>query len=641
MLFEFNRTDRIHTAFRCCTTHHPRNGTNVPITCHDLRRVHQLVIVVHFIGFLLYCFCPLLLKYFGCSSDHARKGQVPSVPFSGGADASLIDMRSEDDSEMWISNNTVVTGNVCAVLFNACGCCQWMVKLRRAVLFLFIIPSVSITKVLVYYRLYKYNDELIYRSRFDIPLGILAVPLGFKAAAYNWKCFLGGPFVVLGIYITFGLIFVLVPSSIPDLLTKGILDVRVDTRPLMLSPLCMDLHTLSKFASFETRGYPNTRLVYVSILVRLRALINVKFWRFCFQMWRARYHKTLKKVSQCFTCHRNSPRLIYLFIPVFFVLYCLVVLLEGLLLLIYNGLPIVSCTCLIFMRYIQFVLRVVKKKTKNVFIKVSITSFVAVILTIVTYALMIILIDSFVFIATTINYTLLGVIVNARDIVNYILFLIIFAVYISKCVIGIIEEYNHLFSMVVDASVTLAAQRHHLVAMWRQKYHPIVNMTTHSNMAEIPNHHLNVHHINISLNDQHNDSAYESLGEADLDTLNCQNFGYIRIYGSSIAIPERLFRHVIEKHRPLRNIVMTSVIKLTLTCLVALGCLVITLTFKRGTDLEHILQIAAIIMSGLVPLLLKVFQSPISERQQDRKFREDLVQTVSRFWKEDMNTVVD
>ena len=643
MLFEFNRTDRYYTGLYCCNIrkHSVENGTNESLKCDKLETVTRWVFAMQCVGFILYCFSPLLLRYFGSSPSDTIKSEVPSVPLRDDETDSYIDLLRENDSEMWISDNTVVTGNICSFLFNACGRRHWMIKIRRAVLFLFIIPSVSITKVLVYSYL-KYKFELLYRYRFDIPLGILAIPLGFKAAAYNWKCFLGGPYVVFGIYVTFGLLFVLIPRSIPDLLTEGILHTGAGSHTRSLwSPLYLDIQTLSEYASFETHGYSNTGLVYVSVVVRLRALINVKFWCRCAQIWRVRYQRTLARVSQCLSGRRFCSRLTYVFIPPLFILYSLFVLIESLLLLIYNGLPIVSFTCLCFKRYVQFVLCKVSKKIDNVFIKVSVTSFVVIVLFIIMYALSIILIDSFVFIATLLNYTLLGVIVNARKLTNYILLAIIFAIYIGKCVTGIVEGYNQLFIMVVEASITLDTMRHDFVADWNKKSELVVNMTTQTVMPPISHLQINGQHFNAMTEEQWDPSALQTIDGAEYLSSHNKRFGYVRNCGSNTAIPERLFRHVIEKHRPLRNIVMTSVIKLTLTSLVAFCCIGIILTFHRGTELEYILQIAAIVLTGLVPLLLNVFQSPVSQRRRELKFREDLLRTVLMFWKEDMSIIVN
>ena len=79
----------------------------------------------------------------------------------------------------------------------------------------------------------------------DIPLGLLAIPFGFKDSLNNWKCFLGGPYILYAVTVTLGLILLCIPKNIPYMLTRGILDES----NFPISPLSIDVHHVETLSS--------------------------------------------------------------------------------------------------------------------------------------------------------------------------------------------------------------------------------------------------------------------------------------------------------------------------------------------------------------------------------------------------------
>ncbi|CAH1800854.1 unnamed protein product [Owenia fusiformis] len=72
---------------------------------------------------------------------------------------------------------------------------KWLLKL---LFLIFIVPLVLYIKMIVYYFLLR--DPVLARMEQDIPVGFVAVPFGFEASRRNWSYFMGGPYVIYGVF---------------------------------------------------------------------------------------------------------------------------------------------------------------------------------------------------------------------------------------------------------------------------------------------------------------------------------------------------------------------------------------------------------------------------------------------------------
>ena len=642
-MFEpFYPTNRYYTALRCCEAKY--NQSPEPqafrMECGRVQYVEVWVRLLHWVGAILCLFSPLIFGTILVGDDPTFVGKScnsTSVSDNDGFDRIIHTDGELDQSSRWISRNPITWSNTCGSLFTCCGGSAFAVRLRRIFIFLFVLPSVVITRISLYY-VFKIKHQLLFRMQFDIPLGSLAILFNFKEAAYNWKCFMGGPYIAFGCYIIVGVTLITIPRSIPLLLTHGVL--KRNPHPLLIqSPLLSDLPTLSNFASLDVGSYKGSKLVYISILIRLRSLINPKFWCHCFYIWRNRYLSWMAHIcwfSRCHTLNGRCCKIYVCFFPFMLVIQLILIAIEIPLLFIHNGLPLVSFICLYFTKYIQFVLwkasddpTMSRRLCKNVLSKICVALVMAFLISCVSYVAIAFLLDSLIYLSTTINFVILGMIVNARSIVNYVLLGIIVCIYVWKSVSGINESYCELFEMVVETSTML---------QYSLNKHQKHNLNQHSLLIETPNEDLGISSIRINgiLFSQVSDTSYteETQTDTSLNDSHKSQLECIRKFGSSMAIPVKVFDHVVEKHRPLRNMIMMAFIKLVITSLVSFVTINIVLTFQRSSDLDKIMQLAAVLLTGLLPLMLQVFRSPVAERRREFQFREDLQVTLIDYWRD-------
>ena len=610
------------TSFNCC---HPQR----PGDCQFVIKVTYWMQIIQWLSYLIVMLSPLLILSLA-STDDFRSPCGDEMNYTLFDD----DMRdlSEDD---WISANpfTIKRALHSCCSFGGNNVC-WT-RMKRAIICLIIIPSQVFIRFIIYSK-YKYYS-LESRLKADIPLGFFSMMFGFKRSLYNWKCFMGGPFVLYSICFTLGVFLICLPENLPDMLTDGAFEERKDHQ--ISSPLMIDLRLLERFSSIPCSSYRGQALLYRIFSARLHVLLNCKFWKYCVNLC---YRRFLKHVSYMNT-EGKSVILCVLYhcaIPVLAILTVVVIVIEFILLFLFH---FFSMFYLGWLSYIQY-LRYLRKFTRNSkhrmwntlfrcwLSQMLFSSLFLLLFIIISYGYVRLVLSLFNYIMLILDYTLLGIIINARDVINYFIVGIVVLVYIWKSMAAFLTEYENLLKTVIVMSHSLQTQ---ITRTQNRIYVDKQTLCIESEQSFGPFDKIRVNGLLARLKGIHEamEITDRSTSHRDLDIL--------RTVGGISAIRKDLFMYVVEKHCPVRNRLFSSLVKIIFTCFFTIMVVNSILTFHRQSNFDDILRIAAILLTGGIPVLFNVFSSSTDQSIKHIRYQQDVMKTVMTYWQRSRDRLRD
>ena len=558
-------TLRYYNGFKCCKPLVNSSKHVMDVVCspvHDITdRIHWIIAI----GASMWIFSPLLIYLFPRTMSNAKS---LSRKCNRGNYARI-------EKVEWIAESPFSLRAVYRYFCNIGGSSGLAVRLRRMFFFLIVLPSPFILRIIANHLDKQYFYEI--HGAMDTPLGFFGLLLDFKTAVNNWKCFLGGPHIATGACVVIGLILISIPYSLSEILTRYLVqsdDARSSNRELF--PLFMSVTQILKFSASDVSENEGFKLLHTTICARIRMMFNYMFWKCCFHMWMNRFRK----------CHRfiNEMRFVntdgafglitrYSCLSACVVLFALSAPVEVFLLILYNGAPIVNFIILFLKRYVQFVCRGLNEMTfellKKRYIQNSISFLVVISLVFISYVYMSILVIGYTYVCLTVNYTLLAVIVHARVILNYFLLGVIVLIYLWKAVSGVLEDYEIILEMIIEISQIMEMKKASLeTAIGRQNHGPIQGAALNGELE-------------YNMDDSH------------------PRINYVKRVGVATAIPKPLFEVVVEKHKCLRNCIIAAASKMIVTSFIAFTVIKIILRFERQNDVDDILRVAAILLTGL------------------------------------------
>ena len=601
------------TSFKCC--HPTTHRSKVKVDCANKVHVSSILQKLQILSNFIFMFCPLLLVYL--FKDLSTSTTRVNDEYDRMNDEST---RPTPDFE-WISCNPFSSSGMVSSLRILGGSSVCASRMRRAVVFLFVIPSVLIIRLIVYG--YLHYDYISDREEADIAVGMNALLLGFDRATYNWKCYLGGPFVIYAICFTVGLFLVCLPRNIEDVFELGLLDETTSNR----SPLFLDIHVISEFAAIEYKGIRGFRLLYQTMLARLHALLNIKFWKYCCCIW----HQRFRLMMNLFYCLRLYNKRIFIalqisMIPLCLIVFTLVVIIEIILILGSFGFPMVYFGFRIYFSYLRFVRTSIDNSARwrclanYQGLRIAFSAVFFILLFYIFYGYSLIILSSFKHIIYTISYTILGLVVNAEELFKYFAVGIVVFVYIWKAGHGLFAEYEDLFCIVIDVSRSL------------QQEQCTPHVCVHSGVLLLQTNNSLRTFDRIKINEEP-PLKIPVENRNSISSRHARVVTYVRLVGGIASIPKLLFKKVVEKHLPLRNRVFATVVKLGVTSLVWTFILTAILEFERQNDVDKILQVAATLLTGFVPIFFNIFSSSLSERNEKTAYYYGIKETIENFWR--------
>lgn len=179
-------------------------------------------------------------------------------------------------------------------------------------------------------------------------------------------------------------------------------------------------------------------------------LLNMKFWKYCLLIYRARWYSFLNRK------YGISYALCLLIFPIYFIV-CLV---EMLLCLLYFGCPVLFFFVTCIRAYCGSVLTIYSQRFPvfKIF-KLVLTVIVFAFLLVLLYLFSIIFVDSFIFISQVLTYTYTGLFANPDFSYGYIILAITVAMYIFESINSIHSTYDDLFIDVKNVCIKLEEEK--------------------------------------------------------------------------------------------------------------------------------------------------------------------------------------
>ena len=305
-------------------------------------------------------------------------------------------------------------------------------------MFRFILPFLSFTFIgiqiyLDHIYLPYYVKECVTKG---VPMGFRSMASGFHQSTRNFLPFFGGPYIASAIYLVITSLLVTVPTSMYHTLTSG-LSFSFDTprNADVVSPLRLSFPILESYGSVPIRKRPGYNKIYAVYVAQLNLLINIKFWKFAFNLQLHRWQNIRRRVLRL--C----------ILP----MYIMLCTLEIIVCILVYGFPVVSFGVTIFRAYRNLLLRTVHNRLWKPFV---IFASVLLIACIVFFMFMFctIFLDACLFIARLCIFTYTGIILYPRVSYGYLIFVATVLYYLWDAIQNFSRYYFQLLRLSVSVS---------------------------------------------------------------------------------------------------------------------------------------------------------------------------------------------
>ncbi|XP_029633679.1 uncharacterized protein LOC115209402 isoform X2 [Octopus sinensis] len=203
-------------------------------------------------------------------------------------------------------------------------------RLRRFLCILFSLSVIFLDLLMHYFFLYE-TTKILFQD--GIPLGHLALILGFSQSYENTDGFFGGPFVWLISFIFFNLILFILPTRVSETVAYNTLHQRST-----FTFLIQNITLLEKYGSLNVSTLQDYDLLYAIMKANISTALNPNFWHLIIYTWIKRFKKIwLYYYRRNIFCQFI---LLWFFIAIT-ILFAVFSVCELILCLIYYGIPTV------------------------------------------------------------------------------------------------------------------------------------------------------------------------------------------------------------------------------------------------------------------------------------------------------------
>ncbi|CAH1782719.1 unnamed protein product [Owenia fusiformis] len=459
-------------------------------------------------------------------------------------------------------------------------------RLMKCFVLLVILPSVVFVDVWVHYT-YLWGS-LITRARQDIPLGYFAIPLGYELSRKNWLYFMGGPYVIYGLYFFLSTILICIPDDLASVIVSQV--DRGDATAVSGCLLFLPTEVIEDRGGIQYTNNPATSYKKLSdaIKCRIYMLLHPKFWLYFWSVWRGRLR----------VCYRRLPSYglmktiacICLFIPAF-VIITVLFLVDVLCCVAYYGIPIVFFTKTILHNSVEyFTNRLMNRGSKlpgcDKFKECALRF---VFLFIITYVLA----CTYTILATTIQigirtfmFVFYGILAFPSEAIMSIIFTLIGLIYVYKSLTSFNEAYNNYLYMTITISLELEGGR-----------------------------------------------LSETLTEAnDYISQSTAVSPYVFYKNGVPGIHGHLYAHIIERYRPVRIRVFLTLIYLAIVGGFMYTSMSVIQSFNRQSELPIMVKLIATVGAGLLPRLFQMCWGSTNQKAEDEQFKYKLRESVVKYW---------
>ncbi|XP_023932068.1 uncharacterized protein LOC112042193 [Lingula anatina] len=551
---------------------------------------------IQVISFISFLYAPLLLQFFPDS-------QRPST-FTLQTSRRVLSRNNGREHEngqnwsgLWLSDPTTYFLTYFKLTNNGRQRQIWLSRAWRLVLFWFLIPSILILRITLYY--YLKRKTLEKRLHAGIPIGFLAIPFGFERSLENWKYWMGGPYVVLLLYASLSVLFFCLPN-ISDILMWNFAKSHHRAKRYFVFSQCLTM--VNGFGYVDFSKYYGLKFVGLIILGRIYAIINPEFWLYFLLVWKLRIKRLMRWASNPIA---SAPKWLttILYVPLIF-LTIIPVAIEFFITVVYFGLPLLYLLKVLICSYIGRVWQYLTSDSKtsacpfrNVF-GVLAAFLITMTLLVYTYIFGMIYVTSTSWIFFLLDQTFVGLVIYPHEALGYVSVVSSVVFYTYHSIHGLVTGHATLFDLTLQAC------------------------------KRIKRNHSTQHHAQDSRTNPNRQNRIQSTYgtfSSDFDNL-------IRSKGRILYIPQELFKRVLGKLRPLRREVLKSGLKLAVMIFFLVVVILVTNDYNRQEELYAIPQLIGIIVVGTLPQTMQIVCSCCKSHVRKLKMQQKVEDIVEEWW---------
>ena len=581
--------------YNCCKTFYDYVKSKYSYVCWDKQMKKWTICTTgpYFLGIILFlCFPISLLKTTAWLTKHdhvkSEKSGEPheNTPLIGSQKGSQYGQWKEADWLFLDGNAPKSFVDLFASKFSD-NHPVLMSRLQR-LLFVLLGPSIVFIRIWVYHnQALEFTQKLIARG----------VSVGFLVLLGELNTFQRNTFVIsLASYFVLGVLFLVIPRSIQNVIQNGI--PRVGSS---LSPLCMaakDIRHLSQIHASDKPGYKNATNLF---LCSFYMLFTVDFWKTLFDIQKTRFVEAL-----CLQSGSKSKWCICLIILPLYIMACF---LEVVVCIVYYTTPLCVLIVVLVRGAVKTITSAVcnsrrsternkfSKLLNNTFVLGIVSFVVAAMFIFYVYTFCLVFIESFFFISQILIFCYIAVLVYPVVAFGYLFFGIALLYYIFRLIRGFGAKYLELLSDIVEVCMQMEEQDNCF-----QVYDGKLIIST-AKITRLQG--IQINDITVPVAQ----SIIQRIEESKM------NQSLLRLKNNTYGIRKELFNYAVRKHLPVHQQVLRVVFHLALILIFLLQTSNLTARFVTSTtsEISNVMHVVFVITVGALPRVLEVALTDNSE----------------------------
>lgn len=610
-----------YTGYKCCYQRQDASNKNSTLSrcSHKIQRMTKWYCVLYTLVFLGFFFCPVVV------SSVAHRLAVPDgdmhlsslqgyQPLSSG-DTQEDSNQNEVSAKQWIFlgvDKPITLFKVFCKPFGRFHSHPALASRLQRLAAILLTPSVICFMIYMKVTAGAQERWVRYRLEYDIPVGFMSIPFGFKWSLRSWGYLFGGPYVMYSLYFTLGLVLLLLPRSFSAVMTKYL----KRESSVVYTLLSIDVLMIAKWSSTAFYHLDGYNFIHHIVTANFYMLLNKKFWRFAKSLFVSRFEGMNNRLKRL--CADKSPLKYGLPVAQFvlLVLYAVFCVLEILCAFVYYGLPSVYLGVTILKGYNLWLKDVVPYPGPR-----AVLHFILSVITIHNLiAFAILFICSGIYITSAIDFTYIGIIIYPEYTTGYIIAAGTLAYYL----IGNVRKFNDIFSelldLTVNASMNLEDQRNKGVCK-----------ITGNTLVISPDNAASVEVIKVQ------NEVEISLTDNQKSKLKyCGHVGGLRRLvkwrDNQPGIPYELFVHVMRRFCPLHKHVFWFLLRLAVFCLVVVSITTLLTSYNIKKSLALPAQVITAVSLNILPRVMEAFVSKLDIRLAHEHWKRCIETAVEGYW---------
>ena len=597
--------------YNCCTTWYNYTDMQYHYNCNNeqVEKWIQCTVCPYILGLLLFLYCPFVVCNTKLCTDSQSQTEVEGDEHThllNTPSTSDISDRDQIDQTECVTDFIYLDGRypiTFGSIFANMVLSQHSVTASRLKRLAFVILSPVLLLVQIAYYNIQMSEEIKALIAHEVPVGFLAL-LG-ETSSLRDKTFVpvfGGPVTMLVSYYVFGILFIVFPRSLKDIIESGIPSKGSNLSPLLFNS--NDVNCFSKINIYDDNGYARAGNF---LLHRLYSLFNGAFWKFAIQIQRERVKHHCTLLSVVLLPLYLSCCVIELFICALF--YSVPVL--GFITLLIRG---VINTSNAMLR--ERILPVGNAVRKQIIISLC-SAFTTIVLLFYIYSVCLVFLQSFLFVSQIIIYCYIAIVIFPAASFGYLFFVVVLVYYIFRLIRGFGANYLELLCDTVDIISRTAEQDTYLSVLDKSL------LISDFRIKEIKTIFINNVKIRVPLESQR---ELVRPGGSRKRQLIYRN--------STYGIRRDLFYYIVKSHLPVHQQALKVIFHLVVIFFFLLITISLTTSFCRGpvSEMSDVMHVVFVVIVGALPRVLEVVLRESSEHvYREIKLRR-IEGTVNDFW---------